>query len=778
MLINRALAPRTALIGRDGELAEILNHLQRPEVRLLTLTGVGGTGKTRLALQLAADLAPDYPHRTWVIELSSVTDIEMLPIVVATTIGLREDIFEDPLLALSKFLGPEPALLVLDDCEHLVRACAILVDALLCACPNLLIIATSREPLLIAGERQHRVPPLEVPDPQADSNFNAIASSPAVDLFASRAQDVVSSFQLTPDNAPLVARICARLGGIPLALELAAAQVHVLGLEQILSRLNDEFRDLNSGSRVAPTRHQTLRAALDWSDELLSPDERTIFHRLSVFAGEFHLEAAEAVCAGTDLPISNVFAALTGLVNKSLVLAKSGDSLAWYSMLEPVRHYALHHLEQAGDEAETRARYAQAYLTMAERAAVELCGPGQETWLFILDRERGNLRAVMEWANRQHDPSLSLRLAAALTPYWDIRGHFSGGLYWHRRALNSSPEHCDPSARMRALRGLGWFTLMCSNDESRYDEAEAFCQESFELATSIDDQHGIAAALTELGMVRRLQGDLDRSADLLEQSLELFRSQNDARGIATALLHLGCTVNYLGDASRATHLISESLERYRAMRDARWTAIAQIFLSQVMLTSGDAENAGQLAFDAVTTHSRLDDWWFVTYDLMTLAKILMHKKRRREAVQLVGAANAKRHLMTSPVGGASIKALFPKIDELRGEDWFQAAWDEGHTFDVDATLDIARIALGTPELNLKTAKSSPKKSARLTRRELQVARLLSGGYTDRQIAEELFVSTGTVSNHVHHILRKTGLHSRVQIADWLVTRERADASSP
>jgi len=391
-------APQTSLIGRTQELAALRDLLLHADERLLTLTGVGGCGKTRLALHLAADLAPTFPRRVWLVELAPLADSTLLSLAVAAALGVRETAEHTTLDAVSAALGTHPTLLVLDNCEHLIDACAALADQLLAACPTLRILATSREPLQITGERQYRLASLAVPDTDHLPDLDILARSPAVQLFVTRAQAVVPTFHLSTANASLVAHICARLDGIPLALELAAARIRVLSLAQILARLDDAFHLLVGGSRVAPTRQQTLRASLDWSHTLLTEPEGAVFHRLSVFAGGYTLEAAEAVCADDELPPAEVFEVLTRLVDKSLVVVMQGDVSAWYRLLEPVRQYALQHLIARGEAAATEARHAAFYTALAEQSAPALCGLEQALWLVRLEREQGNLRAALQWA--------------------------------------------------------------------------------------------------------------------------------------------------------------------------------------------------------------------------------------------------------------------------------------------------------------------------------------------------------------------------------------------
>jgi non-specific serine/threonine protein kinase len=404
------------------------------------------------------------------------------------------------------------------------------------------LLATSREPLQIAGERQYRLAPLALPDPDHVSDLDTLARAPALQLFVARAQAVAPDFRLTTENAALVAQICDRLDGIPLALELAAARTRVLTVQQILGRLDDAFRLLVGGSRAGPTRQQTLRATLDWGDALLTASERTVFRRLGVFVGDFTLTAAEAVGAA-DMPTDDLLESLMRLVDKSLVVVDSSAAAAWYRLLEPVRQYALGQLTEQGEAAGTGARHAAFYTALAERAAAALRGPEPDVWLARLEREQGNLRAALTWAEETDAWETGLRLATALVPFWDAHGHHAEGRRWLQLALAAPTDGVTPRLRMQALAGAGRLAHM----HAAYDEAERLHTESLDLARAIGDAQGIAAALTELGMVARRQRDFLRSVTLIEEGLARFRELRDEAGIAWALFNLGVTASMTGE---------------------------------------------------------------------------------------------------------------------------------------------------------------------------------------------------------------------------------------
>jgi predicted ATPase/class 3 adenylate cyclase len=526
-------ATLTGLIGREQELGEILALLGTE--RLVTLTGTGGVGKTRLALAAAAEVVDHYRDGVWLVELAGLADASLVAGAVAQALGLREEPGRPLLATLSDHLQDQRLLLVLDNCEHLVMACADLASALVRRCPTLSILATSREGLEVAGEHRYRVPSLPVPDLASLPPPEWLASTAAVALFVARARERRPDFALGAQNARAVARVCVRLDGIPLAIELAAARVGSLAVEGIAARLDDCFRLLTGGSRDALPRQRTLRATLDWSYDLLDKGEQQLLDRLSVLgAGGCTLDGVETVCGGDGIAVLEVLDLLGGLVNKSLVQAEEAGGEVRYGLLETVRQYGLEHLAASGGAASVRDRHLGWFLALAEQAEPRLSGPDQGQWLARLEAEHDNLRAALGWARERGAAEEGLRLAGALWRFWEIHGDWGEGRDWLEGAL-AGGGHGVPAARARALHGAGILAFR-QGDAGR---AVARLEEALDLYRELGDTCAIAASLGNLGLVAYRQGEYGRAVARLEEALDLLRELDDMPGIAASLVNLG-----------------------------------------------------------------------------------------------------------------------------------------------------------------------------------------------------------------------------------------------
>jgi predicted ATPase/class 3 adenylate cyclase/Tfp pilus assembly protein PilF len=663
----------TRFIGRERELREVKALLAKGP--LLTLAGAGGCGKTRLALQVAADLLEEFPDGVWLVELAALSDPKLVVQQAAAPFGVREFPDADLRRRLIDVLRSKQALLIFDNCEHVIDACADLAKALLQRCARLTILSTSREPLLIDGETIYRVPPLSRPDLEPLPSLESLLQYEAVRLFIERASASPPAFTLSNDNAPAVAQICRQLDGIPLAIELAAARVKTLSVEQIAQRLDERFQLLTSGLRTTLPHHQTLQSAMDWSYALLSHDEQVLFRRLSAFAGGFTLDAAEAVCAGEGIGAGAVLDLLTQLVLKSLVMTERGGAEVRYSLLETVRQYSRSLLEDAREAARVRRRHHGYFLEFAKRAEPLLHGPEQVAWLERLETEHDNLRAALEWCSRGKNGVGVLRLSSALWWFWYVRGYHREGRHWLERGL---ARHGGRPSRLRAeaLRGAGFLaTYQCD-----FAAARSLIEQSLDLYRQLGDAAGVADGLYGLGRIALRQGDLKRAEVLYEEALALLTRVGAKESIGALLNGLGVFATNQGDFAKARSLFEESLAINRAIGNMRGIAFSTANLGVLTFREGNPGAARLLVKESLAMDSALGDKRGIASELEELAAIdAMHASSER-AARLLGAADALREVIGAPI--SLVERAFSTYDRC---------------------LDALAAALGHKLLTAKTA---------------------------------------------------------------------------
>jgi predicted ATPase/DNA-binding CsgD family transcriptional regulator/tetratricopeptide (TPR) repeat protein len=601
----------STFIGRERELRDVSRLLGSS--RLVTLTGTAGVGKTRLALRVAQDRAHMFADGTWSVELAPVRDPCLVPQTIATAMSLREVPRRPVVETLLTWLRDRSVLLLLDNCEHLVGVCAELADLLLRGCPALRFLATSREPLGIPGEAAWTVPPLSVPAPTTPLTLDTVAVHDAVRLFVERTRG--SGFSLTPSTAPIVAEICRRLDGIPLAIELAAARVGLLTPIQIASRLDDRFRLLTDGSRTAPPRHRTLQEALDWGHELLSPPEQTVLRRLAVFAGGWTLEAAEEVCVGEGLGCEEVFDVLGRLIAKSMVVSDTTGREARYRLLETVREYAMGKLAEAGETATARRAHAASFGRLVERIEAELSGPRQVRWLARLDTEIANIRAALDWSLSDGDGEAGLVLAGSLTLFWLARGHLLEGSEWLRRAADASGG-APASVRAKVLWGVGFLASMLGD----FPASRAAAEESLTLCRESGDTQAIARSLNLLGVVATFQ-DSAAARPILEESLALAAEIDDDWCLAQSFGMLGWAETFLGSYPSARARFEECIAIARRAQERQGLRMGLLGRGYVALQQGEYEPAQTLLEEGLTVSRELGDTLWAGVALIYLAEL-------------------------------------------------------------------------------------------------------------------------------------------------------------
>ena len=576
---GRLPAQTTSFIGREADLAAVGKLLTAG--RLVTLTGLGGSGKTRLARQAGAVAAAGYPGGVWLADLAPIGGPDLTAPAVAAALAVREEPGRPLADSIAARLGDSDALLIIDNCEHVAGAAAELIAALLAACPALRILATSQARLGVPGEAIWPVPPLSVP-PSAGRDPAAVAEAESVRLLCDRAALARPGFSLTARNAADIGEICRRLDGIPLAIELAAARLSTLTPAQLAARLGDRFRVLTGGSRTGPARHRTLRAAISWSHDLLDPPEQVCFRRMAVFAAGCTIDAAEAVCADASLPVEAVLETVTSLVDRSLLTTEERCGAIRYGMLESVRQYAREQLTAAGEDDRLSGRHLAWLLDLAGRA--DLDGAGQSAWLDLLEADHGNFRAALERALAARQAGPALALAGALASFWAVRGHAGEGRRWLGAALSAATAHDDPRARAAALDGAAQLAFAHGDFEAQRD----LLRESLGLWRELGQAARVAQCLSDLGVAAHIRGEPGTARSLLDQALESARLAADQRQIAMALNGLG-RLALQDDPPQAAALLEESLARIRQAGDLRR---ATIILGNLAVAAANQGQAG------------------------------------------------------------------------------------------------------------------------------------------------------------------------------------------
>jgi predicted ATPase/DNA-binding CsgD family transcriptional regulator len=778
MHMSQFSAPETSLIGRSREIMAVCHLLRHDHVRLLTLTGPGGVGKTRLALQVARTVMDEFTLVA-VVSLAPISEPATVVAALAHSLGLLEEGDHDLFTRIAAHLGALRVLLVLDNFEHVLQATALLAD-LLVACPRLKLLVTSRATLRLRSEHEFPIPPL--------------ASDEAIELFTQRAQQRQPDFTLTSQNTPVIQELCARLDCLPLAIELAAARIRLLTPQTMLDRLSERFTLLAGGPADAPVRQRSLRNTIIWSFDLLPAEEQRALCRLAVFAGAFSLDAAQAVLAAGAAALD----LLDALINTSLLTRREhSESSTNFSMLETIRQFGLQQLAQSGELLSARRAHTEYFLGFAEQVEPRLTGDQQQHWLEQLDDEHNNLRAALQWAIA-HSAPLAVRLSGALQRFWYARSYLREGLGWLEGALNAAGRVPDAD-RLKALHGAA----LLATALARLDAAEQYCRAALALAQQIGDDATAAAVLQPLAVILAWRGRYAEAGSTIAESVLLSQHADDpvsaaiarayqghiaffagdfaaarpalreARatlqahkhvwGLAFASYGAGLVELMLGKIARAQTLLAAALELDRSIGNRRGMIRSLWGLGTVARLQGNIATASADLAQSLALAHELGDVWSVGMALEAVASLLIDTRRAEDAARALGLATALREALGAPLTAAITpehERVMREVGRLLGADALAALLDEGRSVNVER---VVRVIEAVPALPGPSPDLLPE---RLTARETEVLRLLTRGLTDQQIAQTLVISPRTVHTHLVAIYGKLGVKNRSAATRW------------
>ena len=801
----------STFIGREREAIEVRKLLSNH--RLVTLTGAGGSGKTRLSIKLANELLDEFEQGIWFVQFAPLADETLLSHAVASTLGVPEKKKRIVVDGIIDHLQNQHSLLVFDNCEHLISACARLAEKLLQTCPSIKILTTSREPLNIPSEVIWSVPPLSLPErqPWRDPNSGQIAlsvyrESESVQLFLNRAALALPDFELTMENGNWVAEICRRLDGMPLAIELAAARMRSLSVQQIAERLDDRFNLLTGGNRTAPDRHKTLAATIDWSYALLSEKEQELLRRISAFSSGATLEAIESVCVGDGVEAGEVLNTMSQLVDKSLVVADQRSSATRYSFLETIRQYARQKLIESGEFDETKDRHLQYFVGWAEMADANLESNDQPLWLARFEIEHDNLRTALQWSNtKDKDVDTGLRLAAACGNFWRYHGHMNEGRARFSMILSREGAQERTFSRAHALTKAAYLAYM----QSDYPAVDSLGKEALSIWNELGDdgKKNLAFTLDLLGELASEVGDYEYMHNYFQEALDIFRELDDLRGIGNMLMEIGWAWMRVGELQKAEKYLQECQSVFKTLNDQRNLGFSYSGLGEIAIRQGEYESAVSLFQQGLSLARQIEDNWLVAAMLGSLGWVALNqnyliemKNVLRESLALrtklgdkggtawcleklgnaafieeqyeksagiYGAAAALRTPINSVIDEADLPEYNRIISDLQsalGKAAFDSAWTEGESMPLEEVIELALA-----ESN-QSIQSEKEKFGGLTKREREVAKWVAQGKSNREIAEKMSVTLKTVEANVTRILKKLNFESRVQIAAWAIEK--------